>query len=85
MIFVPGGRTPGVNSRLRDRVGTGAALLAGTLVGVALAMPALPRTLPVVGVTISPVGAALLAGTVAVVAIPLGVALLYVVSMELER
>lgn len=85
MIFQPGGRTRGVNSRPRDRVGTGAALLAGTLVGVAVAVPVVPRTLPVVGVTVSPVGAALLAGSLAVVAVPLGVALLYVVSMHLER
>lgn len=74
-----------MNSRLRDQVGTGAALVAGVLVGVVLSMPVLPRTLPVVGVTVSPVGAALLAGSLAVVAVPLGVALLYVVSMQLER
>lgn len=74
-----------MNSRLRDQVGTGAALVAGVIVGIVLSMPAVPRTLPVVGVTVSPVGAALLAGSLAVVAVPLGVALLYVVSMQLER
>ena len=74
-----------MNSRISDPVGTGAALLAGTLVGIVAAMPMLPRTFPGVDVTVSPVGAALLAGSLAIVGVPLGVVLLYLLSMQLER
>lgn len=74
-----------MNDRIDDPVGTGAALLTGTLVGIVVAMPMLPRTLPVADVTVSPVGAALLAGSLAVVGIPLCVAAMYLVSMQLEH
>jgi hypothetical protein len=74
-----------VNDRIEDPVGTGAALLAGTLVGIVVAMPMLPRTLPVADVAVGPVGAALLAGSLAVVGIPLCVVAMYLVSMRLDR
>lgn len=74
-----------MNERLRDPVGTGVAVLLGTFLGIVVSMPVLPRTVPVVDVTVSPVGAALLAGSLAVVAVPLGVVLLYLVSMRLDR
>lgn len=73
-----------MNGTSRDPVGTGAALLIGTLVGVVVAMPMLPRTLPVVDVTVGPVGAALLAGSLAVVGVPLCVAAMYLVSVRLD-
>lgn len=74
-----------MNSRIRDPVGTAAALLSGALVGIVVSMPALPQTLPAADVTVTPVGAALLAGSLAVVGVPLGVVLLYLVSMQVER
>ena len=74
-----------MNSRIRDPVGTAGAALAGLVVGIVVSSPALPRAFPVVDVTVSPVGAALLLGSLAVVSVPLGVGLLYLLSMHLER
>lgn len=85
MIFHDPTRTSGVNSRIRDPVGTGIALLTGTLVGIVAVAPMLPRTVPVLETTVSPIGAALLVGSLAIVAVPLGVVVLYLVSVQLER
>lgn len=74
-----------MNERSRDPVGTGVAALLGVFFGIALAAPMLPRTLPGAEITVTPVGAALLAGSLAVVAVPLGVVLLYLVSAQLDR
>lgn len=85
MIFHGPLRTAAVNSRIRDPAGTAIALVAGILVGTVVSVPMLPRTVPVVEATVSPIGAALLVGSLAVVAVSLGVVLLYLSSMRLER
>lgn len=74
-----------MNSRIRDPAGTAIALVVGILVGTVVSVPMFPRTVPVVEATVSPIGAALLVGSLAVVAVPLGVVVLYLASMRLER
>jgi hypothetical protein len=85
VIFHTPTRRRGVNSRIDDPVGTGIALLVGTLAGIAASTPMLPRSVPLVDATVGPVGAALLAGRLAVVAVPVGVVALSLVSVQLDR
>lgn len=75
-----------MSTQFRDPVGTGLAAVVGVLAGLALAAPMLPRRLPVGGgeVTLSPVAAYLLASALAVVAIPVGMVVLYLAFLELD-
>lgn len=66
-------------TRTKDTVGLSVAFLLGGVVGALLASPVLPQdlNLTVGGAQLGPVGSALLVAVVVVVAIPVGVFLLY--------
>lgn len=81
---MPPPRTRGVNDRIDDPVGTGVALLVGTLLGLALAAPLLPRSVPAAEVALGPVGARLFLAMVAVTAVPLCLFSLYLLVAETD-
>lgn len=66
-----------MNDRIRDPAGTGVALLVGTVLGITLAAPMLPRELPLDTVTLGPVGTTVLVGLTALVAVPLTLLVAY--------
>ncbi len=72
---------------LGDPAGTAAAFLVGAVAGLALAGPMLPDrvAVPRPTVTVGPVGGYLLVGVLLATAVPLCVALLYVVAASAER
>lgn len=71
----------------RDPIGTAVALVLGTLVGIALAAPALPEgmTVRIGESTFGTVGTALFAGALAVLILPLGIIVLYQVFALFDR
>jgi hypothetical protein len=86
MIFIRGDSTTTVTTQFRDPVGTGLAVLVGVLLGVTFSAPMLPREFPLVGmeVTLTPLAAYLLVSALVVVAIPVGVFVLYFTFARLE-
>lgn len=73
-------------TRTKDTVGLSVAFLLGGVVGALLASPVLPQNLnlTVGGSQLGPTGSALLVAVLVVVAIPLGIFLLYGFFASLE-
>lgn len=73
-------------TRTKDTVGLSVAFLVGGVVGALLASPVLPQNLnlTVGGSQLGPIGSALLIAVLVVVAIPLGIFLLYGFFASLE-
>lgn len=86
MNYVPPRPTTAVSNDFRDPAGTTAALVAGVLVGLALARPMLPGrdALPPVDVSVGPVGGYLLVGVLAITAIPICITLLYLFFVQVD-
>lgn len=74
-----------MNERVEDPVGTGVAFLAGALLGIVLAGPMLPRTLPVTGVVLGPLEVVLVSGSVAIVAVGLALLVMYIFFAQRDR
>lgn len=74
-------------TRQADPLGTAVALALGSLVGIALAAPALPPglSLRLGGTSIGTVGTAMLVGALAVVLLPIGILALYQVFALMDR
>jgi hypothetical protein len=74
-----------VTSYIRDPVGTGVAVLVGIAFGVTLAAPMLPKQISI-GLDFGGdrITALLVLGTIGLVAIPLGVFLLYILLSRVE-
>lgn len=75
-----------MSSSFRDPAGTTGALLVGAAVGLVLSGPMLPgrAAVPSPSFSVGPVGGYLLVGVLAMTAVPLCIALLYVVSARID-
>lgn len=75
-----------MSSYIRDPVGTGVAVLVGIAFGVTLAAPMLPKQLSL-GLQFGGdrITALLVLGTIGLVAVPLGVFLLFILLSRAER
>lgn len=72
-------------AQIRDPVGTGVAVVVGAAFGLTLAAPMLPKGISV-GIEFAgdPITALLVIGTLGLVAVPLGVLLLYIVFSKTD-
>ncbi|WP_254837913.1 hypothetical protein [Natronomonas marina] len=76
-----------MSSSFRDPTGTAGAFLAGVAGGLALSAPMLPgrAAVPTPELALGPVGGYLLVGVLVMTALPLCIALLYVVSIQIDN
>ena len=82
---MPPSPSSGVNDRMRDPVGIGLSLAVGALLGLALAAPMLPRSVPVVEVSLGPSGVRIFLTMLAVIAVPLCLFTAYLALAYVDR